>query len=246
VDGTRHVVQACRAQRAPRLVFTSTPSVVHGEFGIEGGDESLPYPPRYLAAYPATKAEAECQVLSANGPALATVALRPHLLLGPGDPHLVPRLVARRRAGRLRRIGDAPCRVDWTDVDDAATAHLAACDRLTSHEATVAGRAYFLSQGAPEPLWELIDRILVACGEPPVDRTISAEWAYIAGAVCEWTYAAIDARKEPPMTRFVAHQLSSAHWFDIGAARRDLGYDPRVTLSQELERIGAWFRNTGI
>lgn len=246
VDGTRHVVQACRTQRVPKLVFTSTPSVVHDQRGIEGGTEDLPYPDRYLAPYPASKADAEVMVLAANGPGLATVALRPHLMLGPGDPHLVPRLLARHRAGRLKRIGDQECRVDWTDVDDAAAAHVAACDRLLSHESPPAGRAYFLSQDAPEPLWELIDRILVACGEQPVTGRVSATFAYAAGAVLEKLHELFGGGGEPQMSRFVAHQLSTAHWFDIGAARRDLGYDPRVTLEQELERIGAWVREKGI
>ena len=111
-------------------MFTSSPSVVFGGHDIAGGDESLPYPRRYLAHYPRTKAEAERLVLAANGPDLATVALRPHLVWGPGDNHLIPRLLARARSGRLRIVGDGTNRVDVTYVDNAAAAHLLAADRL--------------------------------------------------------------------------------------------------------------------
>jgi len=167
VTGTRNVLAACRAHGVRTLVYTSSPSVVAGDHDLNGVDESVPYPPHHLAAYPRTKAQAEREVLAANGPDLATVALRPHLIWGPGDPHLVPRLLARARAGRLRRVGDGSNRIDTTYVENAAAAHLLALDRLRPG-AACAGRAYFIAQGEPLPLWEFVNRVLALAGLPPV------------------------------------------------------------------------------
>ncbi len=241
VTGTENVIAACRANGIRRLVHTSSPSVVFDGRDVEGGDESLPYPERYEAHYPHTKALAEQIVLAANGPGLATVALRPHLIWGPGDNHLVPRIIARARAGRLRRIGDRPCLVDTVYVDNAARAHLQAAARLAPGS-PVGGRAYFIANGEPIPLWEMVNRILAAAGLPPVMRSISPRLAYALGVVCEALWGTLRLAGEPPMTRFVAHELATAHWFDISAARRDFGYDPEVSLDEGLERLSEWLR----
>ena len=148
VVGTENVLAACRRHGVRRLVYTSSPSVVFDGRDMEGVDESVPYPAHYEAHYPQTKAEAERLVLAANGPDLATVALRPHLIWGPGDNHLVPRILARGRAGRLRRIGRANKLIDSIYIDNAADAHLLAADRLAPGS-PVAGKAYFISNGEP-------------------------------------------------------------------------------------------------
>lgn len=243
VIGTRNVLAACKANGVRRLVFTSSPSVVFAGRDQNGITESEPYPTRFLAHYPHTKALAEQAVLAANGPGLATVALRPHLIWGPGDPHLVPRLIERARAGRLRRIGRELKLVDTVYVDNAAAAHLQAADRLASGS-PVAGKVYFISQGEPRPLWEFINRVLEAAGEPPVpsDRSIPVGRAYLGGAILEGTYRLVGVCREPPMTRFLARQLSSAHWFDLTAARRDLGYAPSISTAQGLTRLAEWCR----
>ena len=240
VDGTRNVVEACRSNGVRKLVFTSSPSVVYGGGNLEGVDESTPYPDRFDAPYPETKAEAERIVLGANGPGLATVALRPHLIWGPGDNHLIPRIVSRAKAGRLRRIGDRPNRVDSIYIDNAADAHLLAADRLDVGS-TPAGRAYFLSQGDPWPLWDLVNGILRAAKLPPVTRTVSPTLARLAGALMETTHRAFHLPGEPMMTRFLVHQLSTAHWFNIEAARRDLGYEPKISIDEGLRRLARWF-----
>ena len=242
VEGTRNVLEACRKAGVGKLVFTSSPSVVFGGADLEGVDESIPYPERYEAAYPRTKAEAERRVLSANGPELLTTALRPHLIWGPGDNHLVPRLVARSRAGALRRISGPPCRVDSTYIDNAVDAHLNALERLSSPDSAPAGKAYFIAQDEPMPLWELIDRILEAAGEPPVRRSVSPRAAYAAGCALEVLYRLLGLGGEPRMTRFLAHELSTAHWFDLSAARRDLGYCPRVSTAEGLARLKESFK----
>jgi len=242
VVGTENVLTACRAQGISRLVYTSSPSVVFNGSDMEGVDETAPYPEHFEAPYPQTKAIAEQQVLAANGPGLATVALRPHLIWGPEDNHLVPRIIHRGRAGQLRRIGQRPCLVDHIYIDNAADAHLQAADRLARGSA-VAGKAYFISNGEPIPLWEMVNRILAAAGVPPVERSISPKLAYAAGALLEKVYGTLKLRGEPRMTRFLARELSTAHWFDISAARRDFDYDPRVSTAEGLLRLQSWLQS---
>lgn len=236
VTGTQNVIAACKKLGIGKLVYTSTPSVVHGGDDIEGGNESLPYPKHFDAYYTQTKTEAEKAVLAANGPDLATVSLRPHLIWGPGDPHLIPRILERARAGKLRRIGSRPVKVDVTYIDNAADAHVLAGDRLAVGS-PVAGKAYFISNGEPVELWGFIDRILAVAGLPPVTRTISVWKARLAGTLLEWVYWLLRLPGEPPMTRFVAVQMSTSHWYDISAARRDLGYEPQVTIEEGLKRL---------
>lgn len=237
VTGTENVIAACKKLGIRKLVYTSTPSVVHGGGDIEGGNETLPYPKHFDAYYTQTKAAAEKAVIAANGSDLATVALRPHLIWGPGDPHLIPRILERARADKLRRIGSRPVKVDVTYIDNAAAAHLLAGDRLAVGS-PCAGKAYFISNGEPVELWAFIDRILAAAGLPAVSRTISAWKARLAGRVLEWAYWLLRLPGEPPMTRFVAVQMSTSHWYDISAARRDLGYEPLVTTEEGLRRLG--------
>ncbi|OWK42296.1 NAD-dependent epimerase/dehydratase family protein [Fimbriiglobus ruber] len=242
--GTENVIAACRSHGVSRLVFTSTPSVVHGGASVEGVNESAPYPKYFEAHYPATKAAAEKKVLAANGPDLATVALRPHLIWGPGDPHLIPRVVARARAGKLRRIGTVPIKVDITFVENAAHAHLLAADRLAPGAAP-AGKAYFITDGVPVDLWEFLNRVFVSAGVPPVTSHVSVWKAKLAGRVLERIYRTFRLPGEPPMTKFVASQLSTSHWYDITAARRDLGYEPRVPIEEGLRRLAETFRMPG-
>lgn len=236
VFGTKNVIAAVKRHKVPRLVYTSSPSAVYHGVDTEGADESAPYPQTFQAHYPKTKALAEQLVLKANGNDLATVALRPHLIWGPGDPHFVPRLIERRKKGRLRKIGKRLHPVDCIYIDNAARAHLLAADRL-SVGSPIAGKPYFISQGEPMDIAELMNRILAAAGLPPINRTIPPAVAYSVGWMLERVYALLGIRKEPPLTRFVAKQLSTAHWFDISAARRDLEYHPIVSIEEGLERL---------
>ena len=224
-----------------RLVFTSSPSVVFDGKDMEGADESVPYPAHYEAAYPQTKALAEQAVLRANGPELATVALRPHLIWGPGDPHLTPRILARAKSGKLRRIGPGTNKVDTVYVDNAADAHLLAADRLAPG-AAIAGKAYFIAQEEPRPLWDVINRILAAGGLPPVTRSVPVSVAYAMGAAIEASYRLLGLRGEPPMTRFIARELATSHWFNLTAAHRDLGFAPAVSFDEGMRRLSAWLQ----
>ena len=246
VVGTENVIVACRTEGVRKLVYTSSPSVVFDGKPMEGVDESVHYPPakQYLTSYPLTKSLAEQAVLKANGPDLATVALRPHLIWGPGDPHLIPRLLARARAGQLRIVGSGQNKVDAVYVDNAADAHLLAGDRLDP-ESAAAGKAYFITNGEPINLWVFINRILGAAGLQPVTRRVPARMAYFAGMVLEWQHRLLRKSGEPRMTRFVAQELAHSHWFDIAAARRDLGYEPKVSIDEGLKRMAEWFQRNG-
>jgi len=241
VLGTVNVIAACRSCRINRLVYTSSPSVVFNGQDMEGVDETAPYPRHFEASYPQTKAQAEKLVLEANSDDLAIVALRPHLIWGPGDQHLIPRIIARAKVGALRRIGRRPLLVDSVYVDNAAQAHLLAADRLQPGF-PISGKKYFISQGEPRPLWDLINMILEAAGVPPVTRHISPGLAYAVGWFYEKMYRLLQKKGEPPMTRFLARELSTAHWFDISAARRDLGYEPAISFEEGISRLTEWLK----
>jgi nucleoside-diphosphate-sugar epimerase len=240
VIGTRNVITACKASNVKQLVYTSSPSVVFDETDMEGVDESVPYPGHYLTHYPKTKAIAEQEVVQAAGDELRTVALRPHLIWGPEDNHLVPRII--ERAKKLRRVGDGNNRVDTIYIDNAAAAHILAADKLKSNP-ELSGRIYFISQDEPIPLWHMVDAILRAAGLEPVKGSIPKSAAWFVGAILELIYKTLNLRGEPQMTRFVAKELATAHWFDISAAKRDLGYRPMVSTREGLHRLSEWLQN---
>ncbi len=240
VLGTQHVIDACKKQGVSRLVYTSSPNVVFDGTDMEGVDESAPYPEKFHAAYPKTKAMAEQMVIKAADKDLMTITLRPHLIWGPNDNHLVPRIIERAR--RLVRVGSGKNRVDTIYIDNAAQAHVLAADRLKGNP-ELSGKVYFISQDDPVPLWDLVDDILKAAGQPPVKRTIPRKMAWLVGALLEFVYTMFRIRGEPQMTRFLADELSTAHWFDIRAARKDLGYAPAVSINEGLRRLEHWLQN---
>jgi len=241
VTGTENVIASCRSLGISRLVYSSTPSVVFAGHDMEGMDESVPYPQHYKAAYPETKAAAERIILAANDAQLATVALRPHLIWGPGDTHLVPGVIARGRTGKLRKLGKTLRLVDHTYIENAAEAHILAANRL-SPGSPISGRVFFISQGQPLPLWEFINRILQSAGVPSVTRTISPHLAYAAGWLCEIMYRTLRLRGEPPMTRFLAEELATSHWFNMAAARQELGYRPKISTEEGFKRLEEWLK----
>jgi nucleoside-diphosphate-sugar epimerase len=244
VLGTRNVLAACGEHGIERLVHTSTPSVVHRGGDLEGVDECTPYAEHFLAHYPATKLIAEREVLAANGPALATVALRPHLIWGPGDQHLLPRILDRARRGRLRFVGPPGKRIDATYIDNAAAAHLAAAERLKPGAAH-AGKPYFISNGEPIVVEDMINRLLACADLPPVTARVSLPVAYAIGALLEVAYKILRLDGEPILTRFVADQLGTAHWFDISGAEHDFGWRPGVSMEQGFRALRASLRSGG-
>ena len=233
VTGTENVVAACRAAGVPKLVYTGSPSVSFRGQDEEGVDESVGYAEEFLFYYSETKAIAERLALAANSPGLAVTALRPHLIYGPDDPHLLPRLIQRHRAGRLRILGDGENRVALTFVENAAAAHVSAGDILQFGHPS-AGRPYFISDLEPVRVWDWLNGVFAALDLPPVTRRVPKGLAMTGAAIIEGIWSGLSLSGEPPITRFTVAQISSSHWYDLGAARRDLGYDPPVGPDEAL------------
>jgi 2-alkyl-3-oxoalkanoate reductase len=241
--GTRHVVEGCLAHGVGRLVYTSSPSVVFDGRNQEGVDESVPYPRRWLCHYAHSKALAEQHVLAANGNGLLTCALRPHLMWGPRDRNLIPKVVSLARRGQLRRVGDGRNLIDTVYVENAATAHLQAADALRAGS-PVAGRAYFISQGEPVNCWAWINEILALAGLPPVRKSLSLPAAWTVGAFWETVYSLLRLQGQPPMSRFLARQSAASHYFNIARAREDFGYRPTVSMAEGMRRLAAGIRES--
>jgi nucleoside-diphosphate-sugar epimerase len=223
--------------QVPRLIYTSSPSVIYDGRDHRNANESLPYPTSYLCHYPRSKALAERAVLAANGVGgLATVALRPHLIWGPRDNHLIPRLVARAKTRKLKRVGAGKNLISMSYVENAAHAHVLAADRL-GPGSPAAGQAYFINEPEPVNLWGWVNELLALAGLTPVTKSISAGAAYAAGAVLETAYKLLHLPGEPLMTRFLAQQLSGTHSYDISKATRDFGYQPIVSVTEGLRRM---------
>ena len=239
VIGTQNIIEACKRHHVGRLVHCSSASVIYNGNDMEGLDETTPYPETYFTHYPKTKAMAEKMVVSAAGPDLRTIILRPHLIWGPGDNHLVPRIL--QRAKRLIQVGDGKNIADTIYIDNAAQAHILAADKLIDHP-ELSGKIYFISQDDKVPVWEMINNILIAGGKSPLKRKIPAYVAYGLGAVMEAIYRLFNIQSEPQMTRFVAKELSTSHWYDISAAKKDLGYSPTVTTAKGLEQLALWLK----
>jgi nucleoside-diphosphate-sugar epimerase len=238
VTGTGNVIAGCLKNGINKLVFTSSPSVTHADDDIECGDESLPYPGHFNSPYPATKALAEQQMMAANSPELHTVSLRPHLIWGPGDNHLLPKLLERASSGKLRLPGLDKL-IDTVYIDNAAHAHLLALDCLQSDPETIGGRTYFISNDEPLAQGRIIGSLLNAAGLDVDIQPVSPRMAIAAGTLVETVWKLFRLKSEPPLTRWSAEQLSTAHWYDISAAKRDLGYTVEVSITQGLERLDA-------
>ena len=239
ITGTRNVLGACFANGVKSLVYTSTPSVVFNHRDIKGINESSPYAKRFLCYYASSKAVAEQMVLAGNSDMLKTCAIRPHLVWGPGDPHLVPRLLERGKSRKLKIVGAGSNMVDISYIDNVADAHILAAQNLDSH-ATAAGNAYFISQGEPVNLWKWINTLFAKLSIPPVRKRIGTRSAYMLGTLLEGIFMLFKLGSEPPMTRFLAEQLALSHWFSITRARRDLGYEPNISTEEGLERLVHW------
>jgi len=241
VLGTNNVISACIDHHIPYLVHTSSPSVVFNGKDMEGVDESAPYAESFPTSYPKTKAIAEQNVVAASGENLKVIILRPHLIWGPGDKHFLPRIIS--RAKNLARIGKRKNLVDTIYIDNAADAHVLAAEKLQENPG-LSGNKYFISQGSPIPIWDMINGILEAAGLPPVERTVPVKAAWLAGAMLEFIHKTFKLPGEPRMTRFVAEELSTSHWFNIEAARRDLGFNPRISIQEGLKYLGEWLHQS--
>jgi nucleoside-diphosphate-sugar epimerase len=235
VNGTSNVIETCRLKRVPILVHTSSPSIVHSGDDLGGADESIPIAEQFTAPYPATKAESEKMVIAANKESLRTTALRPHLIWGPGDPHILPRLVEKARRGSIALPGPDKI-IDTIFVENAALAHLKAFQELQG-SAKCAGKSYFVTNNEPMPQGEIVRKLLAAVGIEVKIRAIPVPIASVAGIVSEFAWRTLKLESEPPVTRFSIEQLATAHWFDTSAAERDFDYRPQISIAEGLELL---------
>ncbi len=235
--GTFNVTEACRRRGVSKLVFTSSPSVIFNGSDLCGVDESVPYPRKWLGNYSQSKALAEQIVLKANGKhGVATCALRPHLIWGPRDRSLFPRLLEHARHGKMAMVGDGTNLIDTTYVENAAEAHILAAEALTI-DSPVAGKAYFISQGEPVNCWQWVNRLLQIAGLPPIERRVTFGAAWKIGRAYEFFYWLFRKTGDPPMTRFMASQLAHSHYFNISRAKNDFGYTPNISTNEGVRRL---------
>lgn len=235
VIATRQLLEICRSRGVSKFVYTSSPSVIAGGGDLCGVDERAPYPCKFHAFYPRTKAEAERMVCAANERfSLRTIALRPHLIFGPGDTNLVPTILRRAREGRMVQIGAGHNLTDITFIEDCVQAHLKASKALEANPAA-AGRAYFISQGEPVNMWQWIREIVRRGGEAPLSRTIPAWLAFALAEISELIVKVMPGDREPFLTRFLVEEMTTSHYFDISAAKEELGYDPRFTVAEAMD-----------
>lgn len=241
VTATQNIIDACLHNNISRLIYTSSPSVVFNGQAIQGANESLPYGHSSICHYAHSKALAEELILKANGQnGLRTIAIRPHLIWGVGDRHIVPRIIEQAKKGKLCIVGNGQNLVDITHVRNASHAHLLALDAISQNKVT--GKAYFISQGTPVKIWDWAASILKGLNIPLPKKQISFKMAYGIGYGLEMVYKLLKLKSEPRMTRFLATELAKNHYFDTSAAAKDLGYGPIVSIEQGLAELIQHYR----
>ena len=241
VLASRQVVLAARSQNVAHIVYTSTPSVVFNGEPYTGENETLPYGKNWLGPYAKTKAMAEKETLASHVDSLRVCALRPHLVWGPEDNHILPKLIRKAHAGRLVQVGNGENRVDISYIDNVAHAHLLALEALENGRA--GGEAFFLSDAEPVKLWSWINSLLERVAIEPIKKKIPLRAAYFLGSICEKLWSLFGRQDDPPMTRFVAVELAKDHYFSIEKAQRILGYQPVVEAEVALKRTAEWIRS---
>ncbi len=236
VTGTFNVIKACRKQGVGRIVFTSSSSVVFDGSDLEGINESHPYPANHGSHYASTKAMAERLIIEANSEKLKTISLRPHLVWGPYDSHLIPGVLKRAGSGKLRRIGDQEYFIDTTYIDNMVDALMLAAYGLESNP-EAAGKILFITNGEPARVWDFINSIIQIAGYPPVHKKIPERLATLAAGTSEWFHHLFKIKSEPFMTRHAIREMCTNHWFDITNAKEILGYNPRVSYADGFKYL---------
>jgi 2-alkyl-3-oxoalkanoate reductase len=241
VTGTANTLDAARTTGVDRFVYVSSPSVANAGTALVGAPAGPADPDSARDNYSRSKAAAELLALGAATPGFSVVAVRPHLVWGPGDTQLVGRIVSRARQGRLAVIGSGAALIDTTYIDNAADAIVATAD----HAGELGGRALVVSNGQPRPVRELLNRIAFAAGLEPPRLRVPVAVARAAGTVIERVWESLHREDDPPITRFLAEQLSTAHWFDQRETRRALAWHPTIDLDEGFARLESWFRASG-
>jgi len=239
--GTQNLLKVSKRMGVKFFIYTSSPSVVFSKKPIANGKEDLPYVSSNLSPYSLTKAMAEKEVLLSNDSSFSTLALRPHLVWGEGDPHLLPKVINRHKAGKLRIVGEGINRVDMTHIDNVVHAHITALNALVSGS-PVSGKSYFISQNEPVKLWEWLNSLFELLSLKPLEQKISFPKAYVTGAVLEKLWRILFLKSEVPMTRFIACQLAHDHWFSTRQANLDFGYEPILSMDEALNKTIPWLK----
>jgi nucleoside-diphosphate-sugar epimerase len=234
--GTANIIDACKKNGVKKLIFTSSASVVYDGTDLKGADETIAYPKQFASHYTNTKAQAEKLILGADSESLKTISLRPHLVWGPGDTQLIPKIIQRAKTGKLKRIGKEEFLIDNTYIDNLVDAHMLAMDKLESNP-EVSGKAFFITNGKPMPVWEFLNGIIQAKGLAPVEKSISKKAALTIACALEKLYTLLKIRKAPFITPFLVHELCSHHWFSISAARQQLNYSPGIDFETGLKHL---------
>lgn len=236
VAGTENIIHSCRVNKVKYLIYTSSASVVFSGTGIEGADESLPYPVRPLSFYTATKALAEQLVLKENSASLRTLALRPHLVYGPGDKHLLPRIIDRAKSGSLRIIGKGRNIVDVTYIENMTSSQIVAAKAIIENP-EASGKAYFITNGEPVLLWDFMNKILEVAGVDKIKKSVPAWIAEVLSVFIDASHKVIMKNREPLFTRFLVKELTQNHWFNICNARSILRYNPVISNIDSLNKM---------
>ncbi|GAB3546445.1 NAD-dependent epimerase/dehydratase family protein [Arthrobacter tumbae] len=237
VLGTADLLAASRSAGVQKFVYVSSPSVAHTGRSLVGASAGPAEPEHARGSYARTKAQAEILALEADDEQMPVAVLRPHIVWGPGDTQLVERVLVRARAGRLPLLDGGTALIDTTYVDNAASAIAAALDRMEY----ISGTPLVITNGEPRPIGELLTRICLAGGAQAPRRSLPGWLGRTAGSVVERAWRASNAGGEPPMTRFLAEQLSTAHWFDQRRTRSLLGWTPEVSLDEGFARLAAHY-----
>jgi nucleoside-diphosphate-sugar epimerase len=243
VIATQNLISCCKTYHIPKLIYTSTPSVVFSGQPIRNGNESLEYGNTGLSLYAETKKIAEKEILlTHHSTNIQTIALRPHLIWGENDPHLLPRVVKLHKKGKLRQVGNGKNMVDLTHVENVAHAHICAMEAMVKNP-SLGGKAYFIGQSEPVELWKWLNQIFIKLNLPEISKKISFQNAFLLGGMMEKFWKFLYLKGEPPMTRFVASQLAHDHWFSNDMANQDLGYEPITSMNESLDNCIDWLRN---
>jgi 2-alkyl-3-oxoalkanoate reductase len=237
IEGTHNVLESCRSHGVARLVYVSSPSVAHTGRALIGAVAEPADPTGARGHYSRSKAVAEREALAADSATLAVLVVRPHLVWGPGDTQLVEPVVAKARRGRLPVIGRGAALIDSTYIDNAAAAMVAAVDACGS----VHGEALVVSNGEPRPIYEILTRLCAAAGAHGPSIRVPFPAAWVAGAAAEGIWALSRGRVAPPLTRFLAEQMATAHWFDHRRSREVLNWSPHISLDDGFARLAAWY-----
>ncbi|MFI7578849.1 NAD-dependent epimerase/dehydratase family protein [Kocuria kalidii] len=238
VTGTRVVLETAKRAGVQNVVFVSSPSVAHTGESIVGESAQPADPVHARGNYARSKAAAELLALEADGRGLRVAAVRPHIVWGPGDTQLVERIVDRAATGRLPLLDHGAALIDTTYVDNAAEAIVRALERIDwSH-----GRALVVTNGQPRTVGELVAGFCRAAGVDAPTRRVPGALARLAGTVIEKVWALRPGADEPPMTAFLAEQMSTAHWFEQRTTREVLDWAPAVTVEEGMERLAGHYR----